>query len=616
VLRTLFQSTESAFFAFHIAVFLCALAILVVPIGLAGALLPLLFHILRREAGELGAVAGRLYGWNTFGSLLGALLGGYVLLFWVDLHVVFRVASVAVALSAALLSLRLAGPRARVVAMAGLACILVAMASLRPWPPRVLAMGAFKVRTETPETLQGSAAFVEAMTSGLRVLFHTDGPHASATVLQEYDTRALYVNGRSDGNDHIDYLTMGLGALIPALLAERAESAFVVGYGLGITVGELAALDSMRRVVVAEISESVLDAAPFFDASNLQARARPEVEIVRGDAYRALLRDEDVYDVIVSEPSHPWVLGVEMVFSQEFLRQARDRLSPGGIYAQWIHRYEMDPETLGLVLGTYATVFEDVSIWYTLDHDLILIGFNRSGGAPPLDRVVERAAREDVQRAFARLGLDGVSGFLAHEILSVGMLASTELPPSLHTLQHPRLSHAAAKAFFRDPPLPPVPRTSSLEALQAGARNSLAGRYAATLDAEQLEAHREAMVGETCEHLPGECMVLLAEWLAHNPASPTLRRTVARLQADPGVGRALSAGAVDLLTALFDPAARGLPERLSLATARSWENTFFANYHYAAPFNPESLRAIWQRCADENPALCEAGLEQIRRQLE
>jgi spermidine synthase len=521
-----------------------------------------------------------------------------------------------VALSAALLTLRLAASKARLLATAGFVCVLVALVALHPWPARVLAMGAFKARTETPETLQGSAAFVEAFTSGLSVLFHTDGPHASATVLEEHDTRALYVNGKSDGNAHFDYLTMGLGALIPALLAERAESAFVVGYGLGITVGELAALDSMRRVVVAEISESVLDAAPFFDASNLEARARPEVEIVRGDAYRALLRDEAFYDVIVSEPSHPWVLGVEMVFSQEFLKQARARLSPGGIYAQWIHRDEMDPETLGLVLGTYATVFEDVSIWYTLDHDLILIGFNRSGGAPPLDRVVERAAQEDVRQAFARLGLEGISGFLAHEILPVGVLASTALPDALHTLQHPRLSHAAAKAFFRDPPLPPVPRASSLKALRVGARNSLAGHYAAKLDAVQLEVHREAMVSETCKHLPGDCIVLLAEWLAHDPASLALRRTLTRLQADARVGKALSAGAADLIAVLFDATGRGLPEHLSLSTARSWQTTFFANYHYAAPFDPESLLAIWQRCADEDPALCKAGLEQVRHAFE
>ena len=246
VLRTAFNYTDTAFFVFHVAVFLCMLGILVVPIGLSGALLPLLFHNLRRESEEWGAVAGRLYSWNTFGSLLGALLGGYILLFWVDLHSVFRIATVAVALSAALLSFCLAGSRARVLATAALAIVFMVMVSLPPWPAQVLSIGAFKLRAETPETLLGNAAFIEARKGSLAVLFHADGPNTSATIFDDEGTRSLYINGKANGNDKYDYTTMGLLALIPALLAERAERAFVVGYGLGITVGELAALDSIQ----------------------------------------------------------------------------------------------------------------------------------------------------------------------------------------------------------------------------------------------------------------------------------------------------------------------------------------------------------------------------------
>jgi spermidine synthase len=85
-LRALFRDLEEGFYPYFIVVFLCTLAVLVVPIGLSGALLPLLFHHLRREVGELGGVAGRVYSWNTLGSLAGAVLGGYALLFWLDLH--------------------------------------------------------------------------------------------------------------------------------------------------------------------------------------------------------------------------------------------------------------------------------------------------------------------------------------------------------------------------------------------------------------------------------------------------------------------------------------------------------------------------------------------------
>ena len=81
---------------------------------------------------------------------------------------------------------------------------------------------------------------------------------------------------------------------------------------------------------------------------------------MRGDAYRTLLRSQGEFDLIVSEPSNPWVTGIEMLYSREFLEAARDRLTPGGVHAQWFHSYETDDETIALVLRTYQSVFEHV----------------------------------------------------------------------------------------------------------------------------------------------------------------------------------------------------------------------------------------------------------------
>src|SRR4030095_7294743 len=108
-LRAMFRDAPVLLYPFYANLFLALLAVLVVPIGLSGALLPLLFHHLRREVGDLGSVAGRVSSWNTLGSLAGAVLGGYALLFWLDLHQVYRIAVGAVALGAAILSVRVLG---------------------------------------------------------------------------------------------------------------------------------------------------------------------------------------------------------------------------------------------------------------------------------------------------------------------------------------------------------------------------------------------------------------------------------------------------------------------------------------------------------------------------
>jgi hypothetical protein len=189
------------------------------------------------------------------------------------------------------------------------------------------------------------------------------------------------------------------------------------------------------------------------------------------------------------------------------------------------------------------------------------------------------------------------------------------LPDTVHTLQHPRLSHEAAKVFFRDPPQPPIPKDLSAEALRAGANNSLARRYAENLDANDLEAYHEAMVSEACKHLIAECIVFLSEWLAENPGSPALHRIANELYSDPDLTRPISSGVPRVISTLFDSSSDNLPGSLSVAEARFWEKTFFTNYEYAAPFDLEVLREIWRRCIDEDPALCEEGFREIEQKL-
>ena len=148
---------------------------------------------------------------------------------------------------------------------------------------------------------------------------------------------------------------MCFAGLIPALLTDDPARTFVIGWGTGVTVGELAALPEAKEVVVAEISPGVLEGAPLFRPLNQGADVNPKVAALRRDAYRALLRSEGQFGIIASEPSNPWVTGVEMLYSREFLEAARARLTPGGVYAQWFHLYEVDAETVEIVAHTYAS---------------------------------------------------------------------------------------------------------------------------------------------------------------------------------------------------------------------------------------------------------------------
>jgi spermidine synthase len=606
VLRTLFRDNEVAFYPYYFAASLAVLALLAPAVLLSGATLPLLFHHLRRQVGDLGAVAGRIYSWNTLGSLLGALLGGYALLIWLDLHHVYRIAVGALVIGAAILTLRLYAPPRVLAAGLLLAAGLGAQLLLPAWDPLLLSAGLFRERRPLPYSYQGARSAVEQYRTGYKLLFHDDDPTTSASVMEKVTpegetARVIYVNGKPDSSTFEDYPTMGLAALLSSLFAEQAERGFVVGYGTGVTVGELASLDSIHEVVVAEISAGVLHAAPLFDFANRGASYHPKVRLVRSDAYRALLRSKGGYDVIVSEPSNPWVTGIEMLYSREFLEAARGRLSEGGVYVQWFHQYNTDLTTVALVLRTFASVFDSMAVWYGVGPDLLLLGFRE--GAHPLDleRLEHRARRPDFAAGLQRCGVTSIPELLAHELLPLGVVHAAIPEGPLHTLDRPLLNHQAGRAFFRGIAAP-VPFTGSFDAARVGAQNSLLRRYTARSERGLPDDLRTQIVAEACANRGKLCATLLAQWQNESPGSMPFRRAMLAARSHrPPLDAPPDPSLVSELSALFpDP----LLSRGSLGQARAVPLTvlervtrnFLNYYQHAAPFDGERMLHLWTGC--------------------
>jgi spermidine synthase len=611
-IRVLFQPLDAAFYPFHLLVFAAAFAVLALPIALSGALLPLLFHQLRREEADLGAVAGRLYAWNTIGSLLGALGGGYLLLIWLDLHHVYRIALAGLALGAVVLTLRVRGTRPRPVDAVALLAIFGAIAALPAWDAERLTAGTFRMHEPMQFSFAGPDAFFSKRKLG-ELRFHDDDPTSTVSVLEpprrnERPNLAIVVNGKSDGSLFGDYSTMAMLALVPALFAEHPERCFVIGWGTGVTAGELGALEETRQVQVAEISQGVLDAAPLFDEGNQAASANPKVRTFRGDAYRILLQSPDRYDVIVSEPSNPWVTGVEMLYSLEFLEAARARLAPGGVYAQWIHLYETDRDTVELVLRNFSHVFPHVSVWFTQNSDLMLLGLPSVARALDLARLEARFQRPDFRAGFARLGIDRLPALLAHELLPLGTVNAAPHEGPLHTLRHPILSDVATRAFFRGE-VAPLPRYLAPASAAVGAQNSLVRRYAAARG--NAESVIEDVTRETCGlDRRTECAALFARWALDHPSSPRLAAALAETRkAYVGDGVLGGENLQQLLPLFGTQRGNSGDGSRPLAEANRISRDYLLYYHHAAPFDRRVLARAWSRC---NRPAC----DEPRRQLE
>src|SRR5262245_45216006 len=585
LVRGVFRDLELSFYPYQAASLLCVLVLLAVPIGLSGASLPLLFHELRRSHGELGRTAGRLYSWNTVGNLLGALLGGYVLLHWLDLHHVYRVALAAVAVASGLLLARLTPIPRSWLAGAGVA-LLAGLAALPAWKPERMTAGLFRMRQPAAKVLEGPD---EVLRQDNQILFYDDDPTMTVAVKRHplgdgNFSVAIINNGKSDGSLDGDYPTMAMVAMLPCLV-NACRDVFVIGFGTGVTVGEFGKLDSTEQITVAEISSGVLEAARFFDHGNQGASRNPKVRFLRSDALRALQRSEGPFDVIASEPPNVWVSGVDTLYTVEFLKAAREKLRPDGIYAQWIHIYEIDRASIELVLRTYAAVFDRVAVWYTLGPDLILLGLMPEARFD-LDRVMADMERPDLRAGLKRAGIESVPQLLAHELLPLGVVNAARIPgDGLQTLLHPRLADLAARAFFvgRGTARPP---TAGPAAIAAGAHNSLLRAWIARQGGLQPDT-RQALVDQLCATRMRECADVLAQWYHEEPDSPELSATLEKIRQQVPRSR------IEQLALLYGD---GPPGVLSPEQARRWTETFASAYYHGLPFEQAALDAIWRRC--------------------
>jgi predicted membrane-bound spermidine synthase len=610
VIRSLVHDQSAGFAAYYFLGFLLILFVLGLPVILSGAALPLLFHHMRREVDHLGDLAGSLYSWNTVGSLLGALLGGYILLFWFDLHHIHRMAVVALLVAALVLTIRVYRWKPVVIAVM---IPLVGILTLLPgWDPNRLYVGLFRSREPLAGTYEGPDSFAKFHPEyyQTKIIFHVDDPVVSVTAVEYPAPRgkkslSIATNGKPDGNTHGDYTTMALVAILPALMAKESERAFVIGWGTGISAGELASLDSIRSVDVAEISTGVIAAAPLFDFANLRASRNEKIRVIRGDAYRALMRSTRKYDVIVSEPSNPWVTGVEMLYSREFLEAARERLSPGGVHCQWFHLYETDDATVAMVLQTYAEVFDHVAIWVAKDPDFLLLGFDEPDSAMDVYRLEERSRRPDFKASLQRAGIGSFPALLAHEFVPLGVLHAIELEGPIQTLYHPRLNDIAGRAFFHGV-RGELPFMGSRKIARTAAESSMLQNYALELGGRLPGEQRAELIRHVCYAVGPRCKALVAQWISEGIDSQLLHDTrsfvvngLAPVEAAAGLP-ITDEESLEALAELFPgrDGHREISDFVTIAAAEQATEDFVRLYHHGAPFDGEQLLDIWSRCRE------------------
>ncbi len=381
-IRVSLISIPSNYSVYLIAVFILMSLILVPFLITAGRLLPLAYSLINKKRDDYGKVCGRLYFFNTLGTVVGAIVLAHVLVYFVNLETVFKINLGLMLVLLAMLMFMLKKIRWVITIIAG----LVLFVTISPeWNRSSHHAGLFRYRGVEDYHFRG---LFNIPTEPGRVLFFKDDPNSTVSVIESESmgniSRSIIVNGKSDGNTFSsDYSTMLLLGTLAYLHAPSNENlqAAVIGFGTGITAGIIGKGKDVGHISVLEISPSVIEAGAFFNEDNFQAIHNPKIDIIQDDAFRFFTREAQkskvTLDMIVSEPSNPWVVGVENLFSLSFYKLVKKVLKPEGVFVQWLQLYEINKPIVLSVISNLVKSFSYIKLYQVSNGDLAIVGSER-----------------------------------------------------------------------------------------------------------------------------------------------------------------------------------------------------------------------------------------------
>ncbi|MFK8014919.1 MAG: spermidine synthase [Gammaproteobacteria bacterium] len=418
--------SDNGYTLFTLASHALALLIMLPATITAGMTLPLFTHVLlKTRRGEKSI--GQIYSANTVGAIVGVLFAVHIGLPWLGLKgLVGAGALLDIALGAVLLWVARRDHSARrmrwvFAAVVAWLAVLVAV----PFRSEMLASGVYRFgslsdgnKTET--------------------VFYRDGKTASVALLEsDNNVLSLKTNGKTDagmqmGDDYDltgDEITMVLLGALPLVYVDGAVDVATIGMGSGLSTHAVLHDAQVQRVDTIEIEAAMVEASKGFGDRVELAHSDPRSHIHIDDAKAFFALRNSTYDVIISEPSNPWVSGVATLFSTEFYAHVKRYLKDDGVFVQWLQLYEFNDALAGSVLAALSEQFSDFALYHTSDADLILIA-TPSGTLPPpqFERIVEGRLGELLGSVGVNDHSDLHRRYLGAKTLVHGIVAHTKSP--------------------------------------------------------------------------------------------------------------------------------------------------------------------------------------------
>ncbi len=387
---------RSVWFNYQLDLVRCAWVLLPATC-LWGASFPLALAAAASGRGDSGRLVGRIYAANTLGGIIGALACSLFLIESIGTQQIERLLIVVAGVSGMLMFWPRRPGQGESSGRAGagigrgvLLCGGVGLTALLAWGvPRV------------PWELVAHGRYLPTKTELGSCLFMGEGMNASVAVTELGNgVRNFHIGGKIEAStDPRDMRLQRMLGHIPALLHRRPQSVLVVGCGAGVTAGCFVGYPDVKRIVICELEPLIPRAvAQYFGQENEHVLKDPRTQVVYDDARHYILTTRDKFDIITSDPIHPWVKGAATLYTKEYFELCRQHLNADGLVTQWVPLYESNLAVVRSEIATFFSVFPNGTIWSNDDqgegYDVVLLG---SAGAATIDlnRVEQRLGRQD-----------------------------------------------------------------------------------------------------------------------------------------------------------------------------------------------------------------------------
>lgn len=410
------------------------------PCLLMGLTFPAFHQVYVKSHGGLGQGLGRLYGANTLGCIVGALAAGFWLIPGWGAQGALK--------AGALLGLVAAGFLCRRGGRVLGVLLVAATLALPPWNEGVMAAG-----TGVYSDSQQNLSLAQLRREVLRPpTFYRDGISTTVSVhVRGPGEMTVRVNGKVDASLlESDRQTMLLAGYLGGFLQPESRSAAVIGLGSGMTLEALSHFSNLERIDCAELEPAMLEANRYWSGYNGQVLSDPRVRVHLTDGRTFIKASPRHYDLIVSEPSNPWIAGVANLYTVDFFQDCKSQLQADGVMVQWFHFYGVSPREIAMVFQSFFKAFPYGSVWMGGPGDLLLVG-SQAPVEPDLESITRHYQSEPrMQLRLFEIDLFGPDNVLGHRLLSRERALEFLPGVPLHTDDRPLLEFLAPIHLFED----------------------------------------------------------------------------------------------------------------------------------------------------------------------